>query len=80
MNNKEQLKKRIQQKELQLKKLHLHQSSSDVCNELYNTLIIQKAILKKELDELERNPLLEGVKRVFAKKEKRICDYWQGRA
>ncbi len=76
MNNKEILKKRIQQKELQIKKLQTHQTSSDVCNELYNTLIIQKAILKKELDELDKNPLVEGVKRVFSKREKRICDYW----
>ena len=44
---KHQLKKQIYQKELQIKKLHLHQSSSDICNQLYNTLILEKAILKK---------------------------------
>ncbi|MBR1373053.1 hypothetical protein IJ556_01210 [bacterium] len=76
MNKKEQLKKQIQQKELQLKKLHLHQSSNEVCNQLYNTLILEKAILKKELQELGKNPIVEKVKRVF-RRDKLICDYFQ---
>lgn len=74
--NKNQLKKQIFQKELQIKKLHLHQSSSDVCAQLYNTLILEKAILKKELDDLERNSVTEKIKSFFASKEKRICDYF----
>ena len=74
--NKNQLKKQIFQKELQIKKLHLHQSSSDVCAQLYNTLILEKAILKKELDDLERNSVAEKIKSFFASKEKRICDYF----
>ena len=77
MNNKQILVKRIQQKELQIKKLHLHQSSSEVCNQLYNTLIIEKAILKKELQELNKNPIAEAVKRVLPKREKLICDYFK---
>ena len=36
--NKNQLKKQIFQKELQIKKLHLHQASNDICNQLYNSL------------------------------------------
>ena len=78
MNNKQQIKKRIQQKELQIKKLHLHQESSDVCNRLYNTLILEKAILKKELEDMDRNPILEAVKRILPRKEKLICDYFKG--
>lgn len=78
MNNKQQIKKRIQQKELQIKKLHLHQSSNEVCNQLYNTLILEKAILKKELQELEKNPVVEAVKRIIPKREKLICDYFKG--
>ena len=77
MNKKQLLKKQIHQKELQIKKLHLHQTASDVCNQLCNTLILEKAILKKELEELEKNPLIEAVKQAFTKKEKLICDYWQ---
>jgi len=78
VNNKQQIKKRIQQKELQIKKLHLHQESSDVCNQLYNTLILEKAILKKELEDMDRNPILEAVKRILPRKEKLICDYFKG--
>lgn len=72
--NKKQLKKQISQKELQIKKLHLHQN--EVCNHLYNSLILEKAVLKKELEELEKNPFVEKMKSLFASKEKRICDYF----
>ncbi len=75
---KNQLKKQIQHKELQIKKLHLHQSSSDVCNQLYNSLILEKAILKKELEKLEVNPFIEKFKKFLPKKEKLICDYFKG--
>ncbi len=77
MNKKQILKKQIQNKELQIKKLHLHLSSTDICNQLYNTLIIEKAILKKQLEELEKNALIEGIKKIFHKKEKLICDYFK---
>jgi len=70
--------KQIQQKELQIKKLHVHQSSSDVCNQLYNTLILEKAILKKELEELNKNVIFEAVKKAIPKREKLICDYFKG--
>ena len=73
-----QLKKQICQKELQIKRLHLHHSTSEVCEQLYNSLILEKAILKKELEELEKNPLLEKLKKCFSKKEKLICDYFKG--
>ena len=63
--NKNQLKKQILQKELQIKKLHLHQSSTEFCNQLYNTLILEKAILKKELENLEKNCILEKIKKPF---------------
>ena len=76
MNNKERLKKQIQQKELQLKKLQLHQSSNEVCGGLYNTLVLEKAILKKELENLNKSPIVEKVKRAF-RREKLICDYFQ---
>ena len=77
MNNRQQIKKRIQQKELQIKKLHLHQSSNEVCNQLYNTLILEKAILKKELQDMEKNPIIEAVKHIIPKREKLICDYFK---
>lgn len=78
MNNKQLLKKRIQQIELQLKKLNLQYSGSSVCEDLYNSLILQKAILKKDLENLDKNPILEKFKQIIPKKEKLICDYFRG--
>lgn len=75
--NKHQLKKQIVQKELQIKKLHLHQSSTDFCNQLYNTLILEKAVLKKELENLSKNSLIENIKRKLSPRKKFICDYWR---
>ena len=77
MNKKQILIKKIQQKELQIKKLHLHQTSSEVCEQLYNTLILEKAVLCKELKELNKNPIIEAVKKVVPKREKLICDYFK---
>lgn len=78
VNKKQQLLKRIQHKELQIKKLHLHQESNDVCNQLYNTLILEKAILNKELKEIDKNPIIEAVKKAIPRSEKLICDYFKG--
>ena len=77
MNKKQILIKQIQQKELQIKKLNLHQTSSDVCNQLYNTLILEKAILNKQLEQLNKNVIYEAVKKVISKREKLICDYFK---
>ena len=74
--NKNQLKKQILQKELQIKKMHLH-SDNDICNALYNSLILEKAILKKELENIDKNPIIEKIKKTFSKREKLICDYWK---
>lgn len=77
VNKKIRLKKLIKEKELQIKKLHLHQSTSDVCGQLYNTLVLEKAILKKELAEMEKNPIIEAFKKIIPKREKLICDYFR---
>lgn len=74
--NKLQLKKRINQLELQIKKLEMHSSNSDVCEDLFNTLILQKAIAKKELENLNKNPIIESFKKVIPRKKKLICDYF----
>ena len=76
MDNKQQLKKRIQQVELQIKKLDLHATNSPVCEDLYNSLILQKAVMKKDLEELSKNPLVEKIKKILPHKEKLICDYF----
>ncbi len=76
MNDKQQLKKQIYQTELQIKKLDLHASDSEICSDLYNSLILQKAIMKKKLEELEKNPVVEKFKQLIPRKEKLICDYF----
>ena len=76
MNNKIQLKKQIHQTELQIKRLQAHSNNTDVCEDLLNSLILQKAILRKQLENLEKNPLIEGIKKLVPRKEKLICDYF----
>lgn len=76
MKTKEQLKKQIQQIELQIKKLNLRASTSEVCEDLYNSLILRKAVLKKELEMLDKNPVLDKLKKLIPRKEKLICDYF----
>ena len=76
MNTKAILKKQIQQTELQIKKMDLQASKTELCEELYNSLILKKAVLKKDLEELEKNPFLEKIKALVPHKEKLICDYF----
>lgn len=76
MSNKQQLEKRIQQIELQIKRLDEHYNESEVCVDLYNSLILQKAIAKKQLEELGKNPIIEKIKSYIPHKEKLICDYF----
>ena len=76
MNNKNLLKKQIEQTELQIKRLLAHSNESEVCEDLFNSLILKKAVLKKQLQNLEKNPLIEGIKKIVPRKEKLICDYF----
>ena len=45
----------IKEKETQLAKLKNHIDKSYICSELYNKVVLEKAILKKELADLEKN-------------------------
>ncbi len=74
---KKELIKSIKEKEIQLAKLSAHVDKSFICSELYNKVVIEKAILKKQLDDLNRNKLAEKVVRLFPRKEKLICDYFK---
>lgn len=77
MNKKEikkkDLKKFIEEKEVQLAKLKLHAEKSETCSSLYNKIVLEKAIMKKELEELDKNKVVETVKDIFRKKDL-ICD------
>lgn len=74
---KKELIKSIKEKEEQLAKLKEHVDRSVICSELYNKVVLEKAILKKQLDDLEKNKLAEKVRYLFPIKKTRICDYFR---
>ena len=74
---KKYLIKSIKEKELQLEKLKFHVDKSRICGDLYNKIILEKAILKKELDDLTENKLSKGLKNIIPHKKKLICDYFK---
>ncbi|MBE7702613.1 MAG: hypothetical protein E7Z89_01035 [Cyanobacteria bacterium SIG28] len=76
MNKKQYLKKQIQQLELQIKKITSQSASNEVSESLCNSLILKKAIVKKELADLDKNPIVEKIKSFIPHKEKLICDYF----
>ena len=73
---KNELIRSIKEKEVQLAKLESYVDKSIVCSELYNKVVIEKAILKKELDEINKNKLMGKVIKLFPRKTKLICDYF----
>jgi len=72
------LKEAIREKELQLAKLRLHVDKSTVCSDLYNKVVLQKAILNKELQEIGEDKFLCKIKRLMPRKKTLICDYFKG--
>ncbi len=76
MNNKDILKKQINQTELQIKRLQSNSNSTDICEDLLNSLILKKAVLKKQLENAGKVPFIEDIKKLIPRKEKLICDYF----
>lgn len=76
---KEELLKSIKEKELQLAKLKEHIHKSSVCSDLYNKVVIEKAILKKELENSKKNKFIENIKNIVPRKKTLICDYFKAR-
>ena len=76
MNNKQRIEKQIKQIELQLAKLGQQANKNEVCDSVINSLTLRKAILKKDLQDLNKNPIVECIKKLTPKKEKLICDYF----
>ena len=72
---KKELIKSIREKELQLAKLRAHIDKSSVCSDLYNKVVLEKAILKKELEDSEKNSFMERVRNLVPRKKTLICDY-----
>lgn len=73
------LQNAIKQKELQLAKLNPHVDKSTVCSDLYNKVVLEKAILNKELQDLDKHSFLLSLKKLIPHKKTLICDYFRGR-
>ena len=71
------LKDAIHEKEVQLSKLKTHVDKSTICSDLYNKVVLEKAILNKELQDLGKNSFLLNVKRIIPHKKTLICDYFK---
>lgn len=72
------LQKDISEKEIQLSKLECHVDKSTICSDLYNKVVLEKAILNKELQDLENDTLVNRVKKLVPRKKTLICDYFKG--
>lgn len=76
MNNKQKIEKQIKQIELQLKRLAQQVTSNEVSEDIQNSLILKKAILKKELESDGRSILFNKIRKLLPGKKKLICDYF----
>ncbi len=74
---KKDLKQAIKEKEIQLSKLEQHIEKSNTCAEVYNKVILEKAILNKELQDASKNKFLERAKQLIPHKKTLICDYFK---
>ena len=78
-DKREELKKEIKEKKTQLEKLEKHVDKSSVCSDLYNKVVLEKAFLNKELQDLDENTFLKKVKKLVPHKKTLICDYFRGK-
>ncbi len=71
------LTQQIKEKEIQLAKLKEHIEKSSICSDLYNKVVLEKAILKKELEDLKKNKIVINIKNFLPRKKTLICDYFK---
>lgn len=75
---KEEILKKIEETDEQIKKFKKRLKTSDLCEELYDKAILDKAILVKQLKDCDKNPIVEGFKKLVPKRQKTlICDYFK---
>ena len=67
----------IKEKEIQLAKLKEHIDKSSICSDLYNKVVLEKAILKKELEDSKKNKVVISIKNFLPRKKTLICDYFK---
>lgn len=71
------LTQQIKEKEIQLAKLKEHIEKSSICSDLYNKVVLEKAILKKELEDLKKNKIVINIKNFLPRKKTLISDYFK---
>lgn len=71
------IEKSIKEKEIQLKKLSEHVDKSKVCSDLYNKVVMEKAELNKQLQDLNKNKFVDAIKNILPHKKTLICDYFK---
>ena len=76
-NVKKELIQSIREKEIQLAKLKEHIEKSSVCSDLYNKVVLEKAILKKELEDSKKNKIVINLRNFLPHKKTLICDYFK---
>ncbi len=74
---KKELIQSIKEKEIQLAKLKEHVDKSSVCSDLYNKVVLEKAILKKELENSQKNTFMQRIINLVPRKKTLICDYFK---
>ena len=74
---KKELIQSIKEKEIQLAKLKEHVEKSSVCSDLYNKVVLEKAILKKELENSQKNTFMQRIINLVPRKKTLICDYFK---
>ncbi len=74
---KKELIQSIKEKEIQLAKLKEHVEKSSVCSDLYNKVVLEKAILKKELEDSQKNTFMQRIINLVPRKKTLICDYFK---
>ena len=76
-NKVKELKTSIKEKELQLAKLKAHADKSAICSDLYNKVVLEKAILQKELKDIDQNFFFQKMKKIIPHRKNLICDYFK---
>src|SRR5574344_1038758 len=54
-------------------KLKAHADKSAICSDLYNKVVLEKAILNKELKEIEQNFFFKKMKKIIPHRKNLIC-------
>ena len=72
-----ELTRLIKEKEIQLAKLKEHIDKSSICSDLYNKVVLEKAILKKELEDSKKNKIVINLRNFLPRKKTLICDYFK---